>query len=111
MFIDPVSPRSRIIGTGSYAPARIVQNAELELRGDSHKTWIGERTGILRRRAAAAGERGRARRSDAGRLQRVGERRLERWRRGVRPRSRRGQGENGAERADEGREAQHRPPV
>jgi 3-oxoacyl-[acyl-carrier-protein] synthase-3 len=48
--------RSRIIGTGSYLPQRIVTNAELAARVDTSDEWIIERTGIRQRHIAAAGE-------------------------------------------------------
>ncbi len=47
---------ARIIGTGSYLPARILTNAELETRIDTTSAWIEERTGIRERHLAADGE-------------------------------------------------------
>jgi 3-oxoacyl-[acyl-carrier-protein] synthase-3 len=47
---------ARIIGTGSYLPARILTNAELETRIDTTSAWIEERTGIRQRHLAADGE-------------------------------------------------------
>ncbi len=47
---------SRIVGTGSYLPARIMTNAELEARVDTSDSWIRDRTGIAERRIAADGE-------------------------------------------------------
>jgi 3-oxoacyl-[acyl-carrier-protein] synthase III len=47
---------SRIIGTGSYLPARILTNAELEKRIETTSEWIVERTGIRERHIAAEGE-------------------------------------------------------
>lgn len=47
---------SRIIGTGSYLPDRIVTNAELETWVDTNDAWIVERTGIRARHLAAEGE-------------------------------------------------------
>ena len=49
---------SRIVGTGTYLPERVVTNDELvkEHGLDSSDTWIRERTGIARRRIAAPGE-------------------------------------------------------
>jgi len=47
---------SRITGTGSYLPERIVTNAELEKLVDTTDEWIRTRTGIERRHIAAAGE-------------------------------------------------------
>ena len=47
---------SRIIGTGSYLPERVITNAELETRIDTTDAWITERTGIRQRHVAADGE-------------------------------------------------------
>ena len=44
--------RSRIIGTGSYLPSRILSNAELAARVDTSDEWIVERTGIRERHIA-----------------------------------------------------------
>jgi len=43
---------SRIVGTGSYLPARVVTNDEFARRLDTTDTWIRERTGIVERRIA-----------------------------------------------------------
>jgi 3-oxoacyl-[acyl-carrier-protein] synthase-3 len=40
---------SRIAGTGSYLPAKILTNFDLEQRMDTSDAWIRERTGIERR--------------------------------------------------------------
>ena len=48
--------RARIIGTGSYAPERVVTNAELSTKVETSDEWIVERTGIRERRMAAEGE-------------------------------------------------------
>jgi 3-oxoacyl-[acyl-carrier-protein] synthase-3 len=48
--------KSRIIGTGSYLPERVVHNTDLEKIMDTTDQWIRERTGIERRRYAAEGE-------------------------------------------------------
>lgn len=45
-----------IAGTGSYAPARVLTNADLERMVATSDEWIRERTGIHERRIAAAGE-------------------------------------------------------
>lgn len=47
---------SRILGTGSYLPARILTNADLEKLVDTNDQWIVERTGIRERHIAAEGE-------------------------------------------------------
>ena len=44
---------SRIVGTGSYLPPRIVTNAEFAARLDTSDAWIRERTGIAQRHIAA----------------------------------------------------------
>jgi len=47
---------SRIAGTGSYLPAKILTNADLEKMVDTTDEWIRSRTGIERRHIAAADE-------------------------------------------------------
>lgn len=47
---------SRIIGTGSHLPDKIVTNAELAKTIDTTDEWIQERTGIRERRIAHKGE-------------------------------------------------------
>ena len=44
---------SRIVGTGSYLPPRIMTNAEFAARLDTSDAWIRERTGIEQRHIAA----------------------------------------------------------
>ncbi|MBC7803043.1 MAG: ketoacyl-ACP synthase III [Candidatus Parcubacteria bacterium] len=44
--------RSRIAGTGSYLPPRVVTNDELSRKLDTSDAWIRERTGILQRHVA-----------------------------------------------------------
>jgi 3-oxoacyl-[acyl-carrier-protein] synthase III len=48
--------RARIIGVGSYAPARILTNQELEKMIDTSDEWIVQRTGIRERRIVDEGE-------------------------------------------------------
>jgi 3-oxoacyl-[acyl-carrier-protein] synthase-3 len=48
--------RSRIVGTGSYLPAKILTNAELARAVDTSDAWIRTRTGIRERRIAAPAE-------------------------------------------------------
>ena len=48
--------RSRILGTGSYVPKRVLTNADLETMVATSDAWIVERTGIRQRRIAAPGE-------------------------------------------------------
>ena len=43
---------SRIVGTGSYLPEKVVTNADLEEMLDTSDEWIRERTGISERRIA-----------------------------------------------------------
>jgi 3-oxoacyl-[acyl-carrier-protein] synthase-3 len=47
---------SRIAGTGSYLPAKVLTNHDLEKMVDTSDAWIQERTGIKERRIAADGE-------------------------------------------------------
>jgi 3-oxoacyl-[acyl-carrier-protein] synthase-3 len=47
---------ARIVGTGSYLPARVLTNFDLEQRMDTSDAWIRERTGIERRHIVAPGE-------------------------------------------------------
>jgi len=47
---------SRILGTGSYLPTRILTNADLEKLVETNDQWIVERTGIRERHIAAEGE-------------------------------------------------------
>ena len=49
-------PRTQIIGTGSYAPEKIITNKDLERLVDTTNQWIVERTGIEQRHQAAEGE-------------------------------------------------------
>jgi len=42
--------RSKITGTGSYVPDRVIKNTDLEKRVDTSDEWITERTGIKERR-------------------------------------------------------------
>ncbi len=46
----------RVIGTGSYLPARVVTNAELSRTLDTSDEWIRSRTGIAERRFAGDDE-------------------------------------------------------
>ena len=47
---------SKIAGTGSYLPERVMHNKEFEKLVDTSDEWIRERTGIKRRHIAAEGE-------------------------------------------------------
>jgi 3-oxoacyl-[acyl-carrier-protein] synthase-3 len=47
---------SRIVGTGSYLPERIVTNDEFAARLDTSDQWIRERTGIVQRHIAEASQ-------------------------------------------------------
>ena len=47
---------SRIVGTGSYLPPRVVTNAEFAARLDTSDAWIRERTGIAQRHIADASQ-------------------------------------------------------
>jgi 3-oxoacyl-[acyl-carrier-protein] synthase-3 len=48
--------QSQILGTGAYAPKKILTNRDLEQMVDTTDAWIYERTGIKERRIAAEGE-------------------------------------------------------
>jgi 3-oxoacyl-[acyl-carrier-protein] synthase-3 len=48
--------RTVILGTGAYAPEKVLTNAELEAMVATSDAWITERTGIKERRIAADGE-------------------------------------------------------
>ncbi|MBK7963425.1 MAG: ketoacyl-ACP synthase III [Bdellovibrionales bacterium] len=48
--------RSRISGTGSYLPEKVLTNHDLEKMVDTNHDWIVERTGIVRRHIAADDE-------------------------------------------------------
>jgi 3-oxoacyl-[acyl-carrier-protein] synthase-3 len=47
---------SRIAGTGSYLPERVLTNTELEKMVETSDEWIQERTGIRQRHIAAEGQ-------------------------------------------------------
>src|SRR5471032_2499144 len=47
---------SRIAGTGSYLPEKILTNFDLERMVDTTDEWIRDRTGIERRHIAADGQ-------------------------------------------------------
>jgi len=47
---------SRIVGTGSYLPEKVLTNADLEKLVDTNDEWIRERTGIRQRHVAAEGQ-------------------------------------------------------
>jgi 3-oxoacyl-[acyl-carrier-protein] synthase-3 len=47
---------SRVVGTGSYLPTRILTNADLEKLVETNDAWIVERTGIRERHIAGEGE-------------------------------------------------------
>jgi len=47
---------TQIIGTGGYAPEKVITNADLEKIVNTSDAWITERTGIKERRQAAEGE-------------------------------------------------------
>ncbi len=47
---------ARIIGTGSYAPKKVITNHDLEKLVDTSDQWITERTGIKERRVVEKGQ-------------------------------------------------------
>jgi 3-oxoacyl-[acyl-carrier-protein] synthase-3 len=48
--------RTAILGTGAYAPEKVLTNADLERMVSTSDAWITDRTGIKERRIAAPGE-------------------------------------------------------
>ena len=48
--------RTAILGTGAYAPEKVLSNLDLEKMVNTSDQWITERTGIKERRIAAPGE-------------------------------------------------------
>ncbi|MCA9646740.1 MAG: ketoacyl-ACP synthase III [Polyangiaceae bacterium] len=56
MSAEQLTPKSRIVGTGAYAPSKVLTNHDLEKIVDTSDAWIRERTGIGERRMAAEGE-------------------------------------------------------
>ena len=48
--------RTRVLGTGSYAPERVLTNADLAALVATSDEWIRQRTGIRERHIAAPGE-------------------------------------------------------
>lgn len=48
--------RTRIIGTGSYLPRKVINNKDLEKMVDASGEWIVSRTGIFERRISEDGE-------------------------------------------------------
>lgn len=48
--------KSRITGTGSYVPEKVLNNFELEKKVDTSDEWITERTGIKERRIVQTGQ-------------------------------------------------------
>jgi len=59
---------SRIAGTGSYLPEKIVTNADFESIVDTSDEWITTRTGIKERRMAADGQNTADMAAEAGRV-------------------------------------------
>lgn len=49
--------RTRVAGSGSYLPSRILTNADIEKLVDTSDQWIRERTGIERRHLALDGQK------------------------------------------------------
>lgn len=48
--------QTRILGTGSYLPEKVLTNSDLEKMVETNDAWIVERTGIRQRHIAADGE-------------------------------------------------------
>lgn len=53
---DSIVPSSRILGTGHYAPIRVMTNADVEKVVETSDDWITTRTGIKQRHIAADDE-------------------------------------------------------
>ena len=53
---DRAHETHRILGTGAYAPEKVLTNADLEKMVETSDAWITNRTGIKERRIAAPGE-------------------------------------------------------
>jgi 3-oxoacyl-[acyl-carrier-protein] synthase III len=53
---DSRMTRTAILGTGAYAPEKVLTNADLEKMVATSDAWITARTGIKERRIAAPGE-------------------------------------------------------
>jgi len=51
-----LTPRSKITGTGSYVPKKVINNLYFEKKLDTSDEWITERTGIKERRIAGRKE-------------------------------------------------------
>ncbi len=56
MIASASAPHTRILGTGHYAPSRVVENDEAVRSMESSGSWIEQHTGIQRRHVAAPGE-------------------------------------------------------
>jgi 3-oxoacyl-[acyl-carrier-protein] synthase-3 len=56
MTRETIVPKSRILGTGRYAPSRVITNRDVERVLNTSDAWIREHTGIERRHVAAEGE-------------------------------------------------------
>ncbi len=56
MHLAAGAPAARILGFGSYRPAKVVTNDDLAATLDTSDEWIRSRVGIARRRIAAADE-------------------------------------------------------
>ncbi|MEO8897201.1 MAG: beta-ketoacyl-ACP synthase III [Candidatus Dormibacter sp.] len=52
----PAAPVAQILSLGSYLPAGVLTNADMEAMVETSDTWIMERTGIRERHRVASGE-------------------------------------------------------
>ncbi len=57
---------SKLLGTGSYLPEKVLTNSDLEKIVDTNNKWIVERTGIKERRIAASHETAASMAKEAG---------------------------------------------
>jgi 3-oxoacyl-[acyl-carrier-protein] synthase-3 len=53
MSVSPAKSHVQVIGTGTYLPAQVMTNYDLEKLVDTNDAWITTRTGIKERRIAA----------------------------------------------------------
>jgi 3-oxoacyl-[acyl-carrier-protein] synthase-3 len=57
LLLNQGAPATRILGTGSYQPSRVVTNDDLSQVMDTSDEWIRDRVGIIERRMSEPNER------------------------------------------------------
>jgi 3-oxoacyl-[acyl-carrier-protein] synthase-3 len=65
--ISPSARQAAIVGTGSFLPEAVLDNAQLEAMVETSDAWILERTGIRERRRAGSGQTTSMMAAEAGR--------------------------------------------